>query len=265
MRCAAFSTSSSAKLPGFTRWPAACGSGSQRFSDSIRGDLSGRGITPSLALSGQHVACLSTVLLLGWRVIGPLLLSLSPSLWARLHACCCAFPLGAAVLLYVTSLGAPAMGRTLAMVLAVACLGWRRLGCSTLQLTGSAIACLLLWDPSWLGQKGFFSAACTLFLVGAIGDGSRYFRVAVAMSLFSLPLSAFFFGKAALASPLTNSSGFGLGGDSALWVCASFDCLPLPYPILAAAEGVAEFCAGTRQSGARRGVALCFGSEAGSR
>lgn len=144
------------------------------------------GLLHLLALSGQHVACLSLCLLFFAGGRGRFVV-----------------PLFSAALLYATSLAAPSMGRTLGMAIAVTLLYWRRLGCSPLQLTASAVACLLVWDPSWLGQPGFFlSAACTLALVGAVRGG--YLRVAFGMAVFAVPLSAYFFGKASLLSPLTN-------------------------------------------------------------
>jgi len=195
------------------------------------------GLLPLLALSGQHVAILAGILILTWGrcVHGLGLLGWAwrgmGAAWVRLS-----LPFLSALALWASSGDAPSMRRALAMTAAVLVLRARRFFVSPLQIACSSAACLLVAAPGLAVSPGFvLSVAGTLGLVslGSSGGGCRRaLLLSLGMALFCWPLSAYYFGRVALFSPLSALTA-GLVW-SLVWIPAG---LVLPA-VLAAAPAV---------------------------
>jgi predicted membrane metal-binding protein len=216
----------------------------QKFSDSIEttfgmfphlrslenavwlGDLSGLpenmklfyregGLLQILALSGQHVVILTTLLLFFTKNF----LKFSfvfrkpkfPPPGFRFFAAVC--PLVAAITLYVTGGGAAPIARALVTAFCFSLLRWFRWQWSVLQVVCSATACQIIWRPELVTSPSFFlSCAATGLLcrlLEATGNSARrrwsdYIFFTIAMPFLVLPLGAFFFAKIAWSAPICN-------------------------------------------------------------
>jgi Competence protein len=164
------------------------------------------GLQPLIALSGQHVIAFVLVLQTLLRLLGSVFFRWMPRGWycqgQRL------LPLLCSSVLFLTSGGAEPIRRTAAMALAFFVLRLRRKESSALQLAGSSLACLVIWDPGLLTSVSFLlSASGTLMICRLLSGHAEspwfdYCWSATVMPLLVLPLTAFLFAKISLTAPL---------------------------------------------------------------
>jgi ComEC/Rec2-related protein len=170
------------------------------------------GLLHVLALSGQHVAVLAGMGLAITKGVFRFLPSRAFSWLFPFYSFCRLYlPLLAAGFLVFTSAGAPSMLRAFGCIASARLLEKLRLASGGLQRLSTTAAILLVIDPSLLGRPGFIlSAVATAwigkdFLLFTRQNGLRgYLSLTLKMSLCLMPLSAFYFGRVALASPVLN-------------------------------------------------------------
>lgn len=167
------------------------------------------GLIPILALSGQHVACLSFLVMGILKVAVAPLFGVMPYGLRRYYCTLCqTVPVLTAFFLWFTAAENPPILRALSMVIVLSWLKWRRLHCSSLQLLTSSVAALVVWDPSLLGKPGFFlSAVATGFLAVLVFSFEilaikKYVFFSLVMPVAFFPMGAFFFAKVSWASPV---------------------------------------------------------------
>lgn len=167
------------------------------------------GLLPILALSGQHLAGLIFLVSYVERLPFVFLRKRNPVLANRLLGptrrlvfFLCAF------LLWVTSGGAPAMLRTVAMALALGLLKWRAMHCASFQILTSSTALLLLWDVRQAASVGLFlSVAATALTLVVFCEArlsrrfAKYFFASLWIPVLMLPVTCFFFGRISLLAP----------------------------------------------------------------
>lgn len=167
------------------------------------------GLLQLLALSGQHVVCL-TLLILGFGriVAAPLVFRADRRVRLRYRGMCAMVPLLAAAWLCLTAVDNPPIFRALTMVAAMTYLRFRRMECGPVQLVASSAAALILWDPSLVARPGFVLSATATALLGflilgnARGALKAYLLISLGMPVLFFPLSAFYFSKVAWLAPL---------------------------------------------------------------
>jgi hypothetical protein len=164
------------------------------------------GLQPLIALSGQHVVAFVLVLQVLLRMIAALFFPWLPTGWYCQGQRC--LPLLCSLILLVTSGGAESIRRTAAMAGAFFLLRLRCKESGVLQLAGSSVACLILWDPALLTSVSFLLSAsatlmtCRLLAGGAVSAWRDYVWSATVLPVTVLPLTAFLFSKLALTAPL---------------------------------------------------------------
>ncbi len=166
------------------------------------------GLSHVLALSGQHLVIFAFglkvfffTLLFFYRFTGGSIAQLT-------LLCLRGGPLLAAAILCFSSPGNLPVYRAAIMVILREVLRWRRFSVSPFQFSCSSFALSLLIDPSWIHDLAFALscfATAWLYFVMTEGKGSGlkgYFKIQVTMVLVLLPITAFYFGRISLASPL---------------------------------------------------------------
>lgn len=185
------------------------------------------GLLQILALSGQHVA--GMVLIYG-HIFQTLLRGLHITTQPHYFRLVVRFlPTICVLTLFVTSGGSASIRRTSMMIVAMLLLRTRRLRAGPMQLALSSVGLLIAWDPAFLLSTGFLlSAVTTVFLVQLLERRERrleyYMFLSFTMPLLVLPLTAFFFSKAAWFSSMNQLL---IGWIWELFLIPLGFCLPL--------------------------------------
>lgn len=182
------------------------------ISEAMWGFYREGGLLHILALSGQHVAAFSLLFSsLFWFAARMCQMWNLPRVTGIVIRGATHLPLVGAIILFWASGGLAPMRRTMAMVMAFEILRLRRLNCPPFQLLCSSVAFLILCEPILLGSASFLlSSTATAFILHPIFSRQmtrsikNYLLVSTIMPIFLLPISAFFFGKVSLLSPLSN-------------------------------------------------------------
>ncbi len=202
-----------AKTPGLLAFEKAVWMGDlSGLPESLRDLFREGGMAAILALSGQHVTCLLLAVMSLQKLFFSFFWRWLPQAIKRAYPFWCeSLPTLAAGLLVVLSGGAPPIARTFVMAVSVLILRWRRIHCSTLQLTTTTVALLLIWQP-WLADSPsfFLSGFGTALTAGVLNETKftgrlrLYLIGATCLPILAWPLSAFLFAKVSWSAPLHN-------------------------------------------------------------
>ncbi len=170
------------------------------------------GMAAILALSGQHVTSLLIAILALQRLLLSFFKASCPTIIRRVYPYWCEFlPVLCSSVLWILSNGAAPIARTAAMAISLWLLRRRGHHCSTLQLTTSSVALLIIWDPPLIANPSFFLSAFGTAVTAAVLNETRirrrlfsYLVGATLLPILAWPLSAFLFAKVSWTAPLHN-------------------------------------------------------------
>lgn len=163
------------------------------------------GLSHILAVSGQHVMILFLLMdkALALFFLLPWTLGLLPFLWlARL-----VLILSAAFLLWIYSPGNPPVFRSLLFIFTVLLFHFKKWKASPPQVVGSALALLLLIEPSLFASESFWLSASGAFFL-SLSSGEKilktYFWAILLIPFLMIPILCSIFGQLSLATPFLN-------------------------------------------------------------
>ena|GEM_PF-2352150 len=188
------------------------------------------GLLQVLALSGQHVGAMLLVFEFLLQGLAAIFFRFNQLWLLPLYRCANLWmPMACSSLLLILSGGAAPIQRTFVMVLSMTVLRFRGFECTPLQITASAVACMILWRPSLACSPSFvLSVVATGLLCQVVARDrwrkrvSEYFFLSSTMPVLVFPLSAFFFAKISWFAPLSSVL--------MSWV---WDCVLLPFAFAA--------------------------------